>query len=104
MRRSIMLDDTPRKLLRIISQFRYQFRRMPNIKELGRLSGRHPAEIIKGFKVLSAEHYIDWDVSKPIETTIIIEGWERNVPYEKTQQQGAESGSGGTNIDYWLYH
>ncbi|MEK4236488.1 hypothetical protein [Paenibacillus sp. FSL H7-0714] len=71
---------------------------------MGRLSGRHPAEIIKGFKVLFEEQYIVWDVSTPIETTIIIEGWERNVSYEKTPQQGAESGSGCTNIDYWLYH
>jgi hypothetical protein len=74
------------------------------MKELRRWSGRHPAEIIEGFKVLSAEHYIDWYVSTPIETTIIIEGWVRNVPYEKTPQQGAESGSRGTNIDYCLYH
>ncbi|WP_209445819.1 hypothetical protein [Paenibacillus etheri] len=77
---------------------------MPNIKELGRLSGRHPAEIIKGFKVLAAEHYIVWDVSTPIETTIIIDNWERNVPYEKTPQQGTENERSGTNIDYWLYH
>lgn len=48
-----MLDDTPRKLLRIIVQFKYHFKRMPSIRELGRLSGRRPTEIIRGFKVLA---------------------------------------------------
>ncbi len=85
-----MFDDTPRKLLRIISQFRYHFRWMPNIKELGRLSGRHPEEIIMGVKLLSAEHYLGWGVSTSIEITIIIERWERNVAYKKTPQQGTE--------------
>ncbi len=74
-----MLDDTPRKLLRIIFQFRYHFRRMPNIKELGRLSGRRPAEITKAFIVLAAENYIAWEASQPIETAVILEGWERDV-------------------------
>ncbi|ETT55419.1 hypothetical protein C162_03147 [Paenibacillus sp. FSL R7-269] len=45
-----MLDDTPRKLLRIIVQFKYHFKRIPTIRELGRLSGRRPAE-----------HYIEWE-------------------------------------------
>lgn len=85
-----MLDDTPRKLLRIISQYRYHFRRMPNIKELGRLSGRRPPEIIKAFKVLSAENYIQWSVSMPIQTAIILEGWERNVPYDNSSEQGVQ--------------
>ncbi|OKP96839.1 hypothetical protein [Paenibacillus sp. P46E] len=99
-----MLDDTPRKLLRIISQFRYHFRRMPNIKELGRLSGRRPAEITKAFKVLAAENYITWKASKPIETASILEGWERNVPYDTSQERGVQSRIEGNNIDYWLYH
>ncbi len=98
-----MLDDTPRKLLRVISQFRYHFKRMPTLMELGRLSGRRSAEITKGFKVLAAEHYIQWSAGDPIETAIIITEWERNVPYA-TQQKGAQRGCDGTNIDYWLYH
>ncbi|AIQ68452.1 hypothetical protein D3C81_2083110 [compost metagenome] len=72
-----MLDDTPRKLLRVIAQFRYHFRRMPNLPELRRLSGRRPAEINKGFKILVAENYITWSPSQPIETAVIIEGWKR---------------------------
>lgn len=99
-----MLDDTPRKLLRIIAQFRYHFRRMPNSRELAKLSGRRPADVIKGFKILEAEHYIAWDAAKPIETASIIEAWERHVPYDTAPQGGAQSARRGTNIDYWLYH
>ncbi|WP_189023896.1 hypothetical protein [Paenibacillus albidus] len=99
-----MLDDTPRKLLRIIFQFRYHFRRMPKIQELRRLSGRQPAEIIKGLKALAAEQYILWESSAPIETAIIIEGWERNVSYDTSPQGGTQSAGRGPNIDYWMNH
>lgn len=99
-----MLDDTPRKLLRIIAQFRYHFRRMPKIRELQKLSGRRPADIVKGFKVLAAEHYIEWEPGKPIETATIIETWERDVPYDTAPQGGAQSARRATNIDYWMYH
>ncbi|KWX73890.1 hypothetical protein SAMN05216191_101540 [Paenibacillus jilunlii] len=99
-----MLDDTPRKLLRIISQFHYHFRRLPTLPELRRLSGRRPAEIIKGFKVLAAENYIEWSVSEPIQKADILEAWERNIPYDTTLQQGPQSARRNTNIDYWLYH
>ncbi|MEC0167347.1 hypothetical protein [Paenibacillus graminis] len=99
-----MLEDTPRKLLRIIVQFRYHFKRMPTLPELRRLSGRRPADIIKGFKILAAENYIAWESSKPVETAVILEGWERGVPYDSSPQRDIQSGRGGTNIDYWLYH
>ncbi|MDF9845465.1 DNA-binding MarR family transcriptional regulator [Paenibacillus sp. PastF-1] len=99
-----MLDDTSRKLLRIIAQFRYHFKRMPDIKELGRLSGRRPAEITKAFKVLAAENYIQWNTSEPIQKAVILEVWERNVPYDITPQGGTQTVRDGGNIDYWLYH
>lgn len=96
-----MLDDTSRKLLRILVQFRYHFKRMPSLLELRRLSGRRPAEITKGFKVLAEENYIQWSPANPIETAEVIIEWERGVPYDKTSQQKAEVGH---NMDYWLYH
>ncbi|WP_341347143.1 hypothetical protein [Paenibacillus sp. FSL H3-0469] len=99
-----MLDDTPRKLLRIIVQFKYHFKRMPSIQELGRLSGRRPAEIIKGFKVLAAEHYIEWEAGKPIQTAVILEEWERHASYDATPQGGVQTAQRGGNADYWLYH
>lgn len=99
-----MLDDTPRKLLRIIVQFNYHFRRMATIRELGRLSGRRPADVIKGFKVLAAEQYIVWDAGRPIQTAVIVEGWERHVSYDYAPQGGAQTAQHGGNMDYWLYH
>ncbi|MNE89501.1 hypothetical protein D3C80_1869130 [compost metagenome] len=77
---------------------------MPTIRELGRLSGRRPADIIKGFKALAAENYITWEASKPIQTALILEGWERNVPYDTTPQGGTLTVRDDGNIDYWLYH
>lgn len=99
-----MLDDTPRKLLRVIVQFNYHFKRMPKMSELCRLSGRRPAEIIRGFKVLASELYIDWDTGNPIETATILEGWERHVSYGTIPQKNTLVARPGGNIDYWLYH
>ncbi|KUP22435.1 hypothetical protein [Paenibacillus sp. DMB5] len=99
-----MLDDTPRKLLRIMFQFRYHFKRMPTLPELRRLSGRRPAEIKKGLKVLVDEHYIKWEPSDTVDNAVIIEGWERNVPFDTGPQQAVPREKEVRNIDYWLYH
>lgn len=99
-----MLDDTSRKLLRIMFQFRYHFKRMPTLQELRRLSGRRPSEIKRGLNVLVNEHYIKWNPPDSVDTAVIIEGWERNVPYEEGSQQTTQSGRESRNIDYWLYH
>ncbi|WP_150274078.1 hypothetical protein [Paenibacillus tepidiphilus] len=99
-----MLDDTPRKLLRIIVQFHGHFKRMPTLPDLRRLSGRQPTEIFKGLKVLVADHYIDWDPARQIETAYILEGWERDAPFNNPQQQSIQNARNGKNIDYWLYY
>ncbi|WP_150271648.1 hypothetical protein [Paenibacillus tepidiphilus] len=99
-----MLDDTSRKLLRIIVQFHSHFKRMPKLPELRRLSGRRPAQIIKAMKVLVADHYIDWDASRPVETAYILEGWERDAPFDTPQQHGLQGVRDSGNIDYWLYY
>ncbi|OMF95160.1 hypothetical protein [Paenibacillus sp. FSL R7-0273] len=45
-----------------------------------------------------------WDASKPIQTAVLLAGWERNVPYDTTPQGGTQTARDGGNIDYWLYH
>lgn len=67
------------------------------------MSGRKPVEIIKGFKVLAAEHYITWDPAKPIQTATILETWERDTQYDAKPEAGSQSVSAGIN-NYWLYH
>jgi hypothetical protein len=57
---------------------------MPNIKELKRLSGWRPAEILKGFKVLAAEEYIKWSPADRVEAAVILMQWERGVLTNKT--------------------
>ncbi|WP_379126854.1 hypothetical protein [Paenibacillus sp. sgz500958] len=102
-----MLDDTSRKLLRIMYHFSRSFRRMPDLVELGRLSSRMPAPIKKGMRQLAEQNYILWNPEMPVETAVIIEGWERNSPVDKhverksqLPQKSAEPGA----LDYWQYY
>lgn len=99
-----MLDDTARKLLRVMFQFNGHFRRMPNLVELKRLSGRRSAAIKAGMLQLVEQHYIQWDDKQPVETAVVIEAWERDVPFKDyvgadphKSQQAPFTG----NIDYW---
>lgn len=96
-----MLDDTSRKLLRILAQFNYHFKRMPNVKELSRLSGRRPAQVLRAFKTLADANYIEWRAPAPVETARIIESWERNVPYDTGPARRTDDPG---NVDYWLYY
>lgn len=53
-----MLDDTPRKLLRIMYHFSVHFKRLPRLPEMERLSGRMPVAIRRGMQELAKENYI----------------------------------------------
>jgi hypothetical protein len=75
-----MLDDTARKLLRIMYHFFNHFRRMPTLPELEKLSGRARGDILLGFKELAGESYIQWQPQRPMETAVILEAWERAGP------------------------
>jgi hypothetical protein len=59
-----MLDDTARKLLRIMVQFNGHFHRMPALDELRRLSGRRPAAMKAGMLQLVEQYYIQWDAKQ----------------------------------------
>lgn len=77
-----MLDDTARKLLRVMVQFNGHFHHMPKLKQLQRLSGRRPAAIKAGILQLVEQHYIEWDDNLPVESAVVIESWERGVPFK----------------------
>lgn len=99
-----MLDDTARKLLRIMFQFNGHVHRMPNLAELKRLSGRRPAAIKAGMLQLVEQHYIQWDVKQPVETAVVIEAWERDVPFKDHAAAGPHKPQQAPltgNIDYW---
>lgn len=99
-----MLDDTPRKLLRIMVHFRSHFRRMPSLSELERLSGRRSGSIKAGMLQLIEQHYIQWDEKQPVETAIIIEAWERDVRYKEQAETApgkSQQASAAGNTDYW---
>ncbi|WP_342436686.1 hypothetical protein NSS79_25640 [Paenibacillus sp. FSL L8-0436] len=99
-----MLDDTPRKLLRIIYHFSGHFRRMPTLPELERLSGRLPGPIKAGMQQLADQNYITWNHALPVETAIIIEGWERNDEEPEGGPRKPQQPSAPGNTDYWQYY
>lgn len=98
-----MLDDTPRKLLRILYHFSGHFKRMPTMPEMERLSGRMPVTIRKGMLELADQNYISWNPHTTVETAVIIEGWERedtNSGRSHDPQRSIQTG----NLDYWQYY
>ncbi|WP_052088165.1 hypothetical protein [Paenibacillus wynnii] len=101
-----MLDDTPRKLLRILYHFSSHYKRMPALSELGRLSGRSSMKIREGMQILAEQNYIEWNRKMPVERAVIIEGWERPDPTAKQQGEGQIRQLTRTtgNTDYWLYY
>ena len=75
-----MLDDTARKLLRIMFHFSNHHRRMPVVAELVRLSGRNPTGVYSGLQELLVANYISWEPSRPVETAVILVAWEEPEP------------------------
>ncbi|OMF28291.1 hypothetical protein BK132_14625 [Paenibacillus sp. FSL H8-0259] len=102
-----MLEDTPRKLLRIMYQFKGHFRRMPTMTELARLSGRRTGAIKAGMLQLVERHYIEWDEKQPVETAVVIEAWERDVKYKEQTETGANKSQHTPvvwNTEYWTHY
>ncbi|WP_157261192.1 hypothetical protein [Paenibacillus wynnii] len=99
----MMLDDTPRKLLRIMYHYSGHFKRLPTMPEMERLSGRTPVAIRKGLLELADQNYISWNPHTTIETAVIIEGWEREDTTSERYQATHRSFQTG-NLDYWQYY
>jgi predicted transcriptional regulator len=66
-----MLDDAPRKLLRILGNMNY----VPSIAELARKSGRTQGQVKMALRVLAVERFIEWDPDRHHELKI-IQAWE----------------------------
>lgn len=97
-----MLDDTARKLLRVMVQFKGHVLRMPTLEELRRMSGRRSGAIKAGMQQLVEQHYIDWDENLPVESATVIEAWERDVPIKNAEESPTKPQhrtAGNTN--YW---
>jgi hypothetical protein len=75
-----MLDDTARKLLRIMVHFKSHFRRMPQLAELVRLSGRREHKVLDGFRELALRGFIEWQPPQPVETAVVLIAWESREP------------------------
>lgn len=83
-----MLDDTARKLLRIMYHFKNHFRRMPKLRELARLSGRTRPAILAGLQELARKNYIQWQPAQPVETAVILVAWEYPEPGTHVSRSG----------------
>ncbi len=66
-----MLDDTSRKLLRIL----YNARGVPSIEELARMAVRTTGQVKMALRVLAVERFIQYDPNKHRELKI-IQAWE----------------------------
>ncbi|WP_310829688.1 hypothetical protein [Paenibacillus pedocola] len=84
-----MLDDTARKLLRIMCHFRSHFGRMPQLKELARLSGRREAQVMSGLRELALQGFIQWQPPQPVEAAVILIAWESPEPGAKVTGTGS---------------
>ncbi len=80
---------------------------MPTLPELERLSGRLPGPIKTGMQQLVEHNYIEWNHSLPVETAVIIEGWERDTRYDEEELTGPrkpQQTPAAGNTDYWQYY
>lgn len=76
-----MLPDFERKLLRILYNFSLKYRRMPDWRELKRLTGRQSIDEIKsGLLRLEGERYMVWQNKFELDSIVILEGWDREKP------------------------
>ncbi|MNK03148.1 hypothetical protein D3C87_209830 [compost metagenome] len=90
-----MLPDFERKLLRILYNFSLKYRRIPDVRDIQRLTGRHRTEDIKrGLLRLEEEKYIVWENRDEVGTIRILEGWDR-----EHSEVSRESKDGST--EYW---
>ncbi|CAJ1315886.1 hypothetical protein [Paenibacillus nuruki] len=61
-----MLDDSERKLFRVIYNHFAQHRQMPNFAFLQRSTGKSKAQIQLSLNQLVEDEYIQWDGSDPL--------------------------------------
>lgn len=66
-----MLEDTPRKILRIL----YNHRGVPSIAELARMAVRTPGQVKMALRALAVTGYILWDQERHFELKV-LQGWE----------------------------
>ncbi|RED54818.1 hypothetical protein [Cohnella lupini] len=67
-----MLNDTARKLLRILDAHAY----VPSIAELARKAGRRDWQIKKALQELADKDHIDYDPSRHDDLKVLL-AWER---------------------------
>ncbi|MEF2968872.1 hypothetical protein V3851_24040 [Paenibacillus sp. M1] len=91
-----MLSDLERKLLRVLSNYNLRTHRMPTKAELERMIGRRYADIEHGLSGLVEKEYIFWPDRPALETIVILEAWERDVPTTPKPRNR------GNNVDYFM--
>jgi len=90
-----MLPDFERKLLRIMYNYSLKYRKMPEMRELQRLTGRHrSSEIENALLWLENHHYISWENKSYAESVRIIQGWEQ-------ESEGGPEREQRSRAEYW---
>ncbi|MEK4346488.1 helix-turn-helix domain-containing protein [Paenibacillus sp. FSL P4-0184] len=101
-----MLSDTARKLLMIMRHCSVHHGYMPTLEVLERKSGRTSGKIRAGLQELTENNYILWEFGKPLESAVVVEGWERpDSRLERSEENSPiQWGVDGSNTDYWTMY
>jgi hypothetical protein len=70
---------------------------MPTLEVLEIKSGRTSEKIRAGLQELTEKNYILWEFGKPLESAVVVEGWERTEDRTASVTWGLDGG----HIDYW---
>lgn len=95
-----MLSDTVRKLLMIMRHCLVHHGYMPMLEVLETKCGRTPEKIRAGLQELTENNYILWELGKPLESAVVVEGWERTEDRPASVTWGLDGGHTGYWTDY----
>jgi hypothetical protein len=73
---------------------------MPSLEILEIKSGRTPEKIRAGLQELAEDNYILWEFGKPLESAVVVEGWERTEDRPASVTWGLDGGYTSYWTDY----
>lgn len=88
-----MLDDSERKIHRILHNYSVGRRRYPSMQELIVKTGRSEKDITQTLISLEDKLFIIWDDKRQVESIKLLQGWEH--------QPKSEPMKSSDNLDYW---
>lgn len=92
-RTDTMLDDSERKIHRILHNYSVGRGRLPSMQELMIKTGKSEKDITDTLIILEDKLFIIWDDKRQVESIQLLKGWEQQLRIELSQPLD--------NLDYW---